>query len=166
MPATSEKSDRFDKAQAYSEIISFIRDFLDGTPSGILDDTAIMATICSFIKTFLPYVFWVGFYRLSGEDRLVVGPYQGTPGTVDICLGNGVCGEAALRGESIIVRDVNEFPGHIACDAQSLSEIVVPVYDANGKLVAVLDIDSAELGAFDEVDEKYLKQVLTTFLRG
>ena len=102
--------------------------------------------------------FWVGFYRVIG-DKLVLGPFQGPIACTRIAFGKGVCGTAWKRAETVIVPDVDAFPGHIACNSASRSEIVVPV-KADGEVIAVLDIDSDRLGAFDEVDLRYLEQLV------
>lgn len=102
--------------------------------------------------------FWVGFYRVIG-DKLVLGPFQGPIACTRIAFGKGVCGTAWERAETVIVPDVDAFPGHIACNSASRSEIVVPV-KADGEVIAVLDIDSDRLGAFDEVDQRYLEQLV------
>ena len=102
--------------------------------------------------------FWVGFYRVIG-DKLVLGPFQGPIACTRIAFGKGVCGMAWKRAETVIVPDVDAFPGHIACNSASRSEIVVPV-KADGEVIAVLDIDSDRLGAFDEVDQRYLEQLV------
>ncbi|HWK89210.1 MAG TPA: GAF domain-containing protein [Longimicrobium sp.] len=95
-----------------------------------------------------------------GPSRLLVGPYQGTMGCLDIEFGRGVCGAAAARAETVIVEDVHAFPGHIACDAASASEIVVPVFGADGELIAVLDVDSTLPAAFDETDQRHLERIV------
>ena len=102
--------------------------------------------------------FWVGFYRVIG-DKLVLGPFQGPIACTRIAFGKGVCGTAWKRAETVIVPDVDAFPGHIACNSASRSEIVVPV-KADGEVIAVLDIDSDRLSAFDEVDQRYLEQLV------
>lgn len=102
--------------------------------------------------------FWVGFYRVIG-DKLVLGPFQGPIACTRIAFGKGVCGTAWKLAETVIVPDVDAFPGHIACNSASRSEIVVPV-KADGEVIAVLDIDSDRLGAFDEVDQRYLEQLV------
>jgi GAF domain-containing protein len=104
---------------------------------------------------------WVGFYFLQGET-LVVGPFQGLPACTRIPLGRGVCGTAALRGETIVVPDVHEFAGHIACDSASLSEIVVP-FSIGGRLAGVLDIDSPQRGRFDEADRNLFEAVAQAY---
>jgi GAF domain-containing protein len=106
--------------------------------------------------------FWTGFYLVdpARPDELVVGPYQGTLGCLRIAFGRGVCGAAAAERRTLIVPDVDAFPGHIACDSRSRSEIVVPVVGANGALIGVLDVDSTELAAFDETDAAGLERIL------
>ena len=101
---------------------------------------------------------WTGFYRRVAPTRLLVGPYQGTPGCLEIELGRGVCGTASAERRTVIVPDVNAFPGHIACDARSRSEIVVPVFDRRQEVIAVLDIDSDRPAAFDETDRQQLER--------
>ena len=110
----------------------------------------------------LPDVNWVGFYLAEG-DELVLGPFQGKPACSRIRIGEGVCGRAAEKGESVVVPDVNRFPGHIACDTASNSEIVVPLLTW-GKLIGVLDIDSPSLNRFDEDDKEGLESVASVFL--
>jgi L-methionine (R)-S-oxide reductase len=120
-----------------------------------LDLVANMAGITAALKTMFGF-FWVGFYRVNGEE-LVVGPYQGSLACTRVRYGKGVCGTAWKEARTIVVPDVEQFEGHIACSSLSKSEIVVPVFK-DGKVVAVLDIDSDELGAFDEMDAAYLEQ--------
>ena len=109
---------------------------------------------CLLSQAFAPRFFWTGFYVVDPDkaDELVVGPYQGTLGCLRIPFGKGVCGACAAQEKSILVHDVHAFPGHIACDSRTNSEIVVPVFDANGNLAAVLDVDSEQPDAFDEID--------------
>jgi len=150
------------KSAAYAEchdaIVAVWRD--EGGNS--LDDIALMATINSVLAHRFPHFFWTGFYRVCG-DRLVVGPYIGTVGCLQIEFGRGVCGTAAAKGETVIVPDVTKFPGHIACDANSKSEIVVPVFDRDRTLIAVLDVDSDQLDAFDEEDRAGLENIAALF---
>ena len=129
-----------------------------------LDDIALMATINSVLANRFDYYFWTGFYRVCG-DRLVVGPYIGTLGCLQIEFGRGVCGAAASKRETVIVPDVNQFPGHIACDAKSKSEIVVPVFDVKRELIGVLDVDSDQLNAFDEEDREGWEKIVAWFAR-
>lgn len=109
---------------------------------------------CLLSQAFAPRFFWTGFYVVDPDkaDELVVGPYQGTLGCLRIPFGKGVCGACAAQEKSILVPDVHAFPGHIACDSRTNSEIVVPVFDASGNLAAVLDVDSEQPDAFDEID--------------
>lgn len=118
-----------------------------------------MATINCILRENLPYYFWTGFYIVHNGE-LIVGPYQGTLGCLHIAFGRGVCGTAAQQRKTILVPDVNKFPGHIACDSQSKSEIVVPVFDKNKNLIAVFDVDSTELNSFNEIDKRYLEEIL------
>jgi L-methionine (R)-S-oxide reductase len=124
------------------------------------DLLASMATAVCLLHNAFPYYFWTGFYRRVGPSRLLVGPYQGTMGCLEIEFGRGVVGACAARGETIVVPDVEAFPGHIACDAASASEIVVPVLDARGELMAVLDVDSTILDAFDDTDQRWLEEIV------
>ena len=121
--------------------------------------SAMASTACLLHNAF-PYYYWTGFYRRVGEAELRVGPYQGTLGCLRIAFGRGVCGTAALERRTVLVPDVHAFPGHIACDAASASEIVVPVLDADGELVAVLDVDSDLPDAFDETDREALERMV------
>lgn len=145
-------------AECHDEIVAVWRDEGGAT----LDDIALMATINSVLAHRFPHFFWTGFYRVCG-DRLVVGPYIGTVGCLQIEFGRGVCGTAAARRETIIVPDVTKFPGHIACDPNSKSEIVVPVFNRDHELIAVLDVDSDQLDAFDEDDRAGLEKIVAIF---
>lgn len=152
-----------DKATAYRELAAEIGSVVSGETSR----TARYATAASLLKAaFGERFFWCGFYEVdpnkSGE--LVVGPYQGTLGCLRIPFGKGVCGACAAARETIIVPDVHAFPGHIACDSRSNSEIVVPVFDAAGALAAVLDVDSVDFAAFDDVDARGLEAVCKVLL--
>ncbi len=122
------------------------------------DFIANLANIAAAIKQVFDF-FWVGFYIVKG-DELVLGPFQGPIACTRIQKGKGVCGTAWAEGKTIIVDDVNQFPGHIACNEESKSEIVVPVFK-EGEIIMVLDIDSNRLGDFSEVDQKYLEQLLS-----
>ncbi|MEM5516740.1 GAF domain-containing protein [Henriciella sp. AS95] len=121
---------------------------------------------CLLAEAFRPRFFWTGFYVVDPEkaDELVVGPYQGTLGCLRIPFGKGVCGACAATGETQLVADVHAFPGHIACDSRSNSEIVVPVFDGEGNLAAVLDVDSTDHDAFDEVDREGLEAICRILL--
>lgn len=152
-----------DKTARYVEVVEEIMAVLEGEPNR----TARMATVASMLHDAFETFFWTGFYvvdedkRASGTDELVVGPYQGTLGCLRIPFGRGVCGAAAATGLTQVVEDVHAFPGHIACDSRSASEIVVPVRDAGGRLIAVFDVDSTEKAAFDAVDRSALEDLLT-----
>ena len=135
---------------------------LDSLIDGIDDSVAVMSTMACVLHLGFGHL-WTGFYRRVTPNRLVVGPYQGTIGCMEIEIGRGVCGVAAERRESIVVPDVREFPGHIACDARSLSEIVVPVFDHRQEVIAVLDIDSERLATFDDADRRQLESWVAIF---
>jgi len=152
---------REQKEEIYQQVTSAIRATLEGET----DLIASMATIACLLHHSLDYFFWTGFYRVVAPGELLIGPYQGTLGCLRISFDRGICGGAARSRETIIVPDVHQFPGHIACDPSSKSEIVVPVFDDRDKLIAVLDVDSAEYDAFDEVDKRHLEEIVT-FLRG
>ena len=147
------------KAARYAEVEAEILAVLDGEP----DRVARMATVSSMLADAFPAFFWTGFYVVDAAkgDELVVGPYQGTLGCLRIPFGRGVCGAAAAERKTQIVEDVHAFPGHIACDSRSASEIVVPVIDASGDLIAVLDVDATEKAAFDAVDAEWLERLMT-----
>ena len=146
------------KAERYAEVAQEIAAVLDGEP----DHVARMATVASMLAASFDTYFWTGFYVVDAAkgDELVVGPYQGTLGCLRIAFGRGVCGAAAAERRTQIVPDVEAFPGHIACDSRSKSEIVVPVFDPAGALIAVFDVDSTELASFDEVDQVGLERIL------
>ena len=115
------------------------------------DPTARMATAAALLHHKQPHFFWTGFYRVQ-DDKLVVGPYQGPLACAVLKGFDGVCWASVTRGEPVLVPDVHTFPGHVACDSRSRSEVVVPVRDRGGDIVAVLDVDSSEPSAFSEVD--------------
>ena len=147
--------------EAYAELLGQV----DAVLEGIDDDIAAMATISALIHNSFGHL-WTGFYRVVEPGSLLrVGPYQGTLGCMEIQFGRGVCGTAASEKRTVIVEDVNEFPGHIACDARSRSEIVVPVFDSGKKLIAVLDIDSDQVAAFNDEDREGLERVVSWFAK-
>ena len=127
-----------------------------------VDTIANMANLAAMIDQTFGF-WWTGFYRVVGEE-LVLGPFQGPMACTRIARGRGVCGTAWQRGETIVVEDVEQFPGHIACSAMSRSEIVVPIF-AGGKIVAVLDIDSEHLATFDATDKEWLERIVALFAR-
>src|SRR5205823_4559006 len=150
------------KSSAYEECFDTIAAVWRDEGGVALDDIALMATINSVLANRFPHFFWTGFYRVCG-DRLVVGPYVGTVGCLQIEFGRGVCGTAAEKRKTIIVPDVNQFPGHIACDPNSKSEIVVPVLGRERELIAVLDVDSDQVNAFDDDDRAGLEKIVGLF---
>ena len=144
------------KEEKYAVLFEQIRSLAEGED----DVIANMANISSMIHQTFGF-WWTGFYRVCGQE-LVLGPFQGPLACSRIRYGRGVCGTAWKEAETIVVPDVDQFPGHIACSSASRSEIVVPVFDAEGKEVkAVLDIDSAELGTFDETDKIWLEKIVS-----
>jgi L-methionine (R)-S-oxide reductase len=149
------------RAEAYAQLDAHVRAVLEGVD----DDIAAMATISALVHHAFGHL-WTGFYRVVEPGVLLrVGPYQGTLGCLDIHIGRGVCGTAAAERRTVVVPDVHAFPGHITCDARSRSEIVVPVFDRAGELLAVFDVDSAEPAAFDEADRAGLERIMGWFAR-
>lgn len=147
------------KPEAYATLEEHVESVL----AGIDDPIAGMATIATLLHHAFGHL-WTGFYRVVEPDRLLrVGPYQGTLGCLEIQFGKGVCGTAAARRETVLVEDVHSFPGHITCDARSQSEIVVPVFDRAGTLIAVLDIDSDRKSAFTREDQTALERLMGWF---
>ena len=146
------------KEEKYQELLQEA----EALTAGETDEIANMANLAAAIHARFGF-HWVGFYRVCGEE-LVLGPFQGPVACTRIRYGRGVCGTAWKEGRTLIVPDVDQFPGHIACSALSRSEIVIPIV-RQGAVVAELDIDSAELNTFDAVDEYYLTRLLTTVYR-
>lgn len=147
-----------DKTERYDALRLEIRSVLDGEANQV----ARMATVASMLATAFDNYLWTGFYVVDPEKprELVVGPYQGTLGCLRIRFGQGVCGTAAAERRTLVVADVDAFPGHIACDSRSRSEIVVPVVDENGELIGVLDVDSAKRASFDAADRAGLEAIV------
>ena len=147
-----------DKAERYAEVAAQIAAVLAGETNAV----ARMASLGAMLAQAFPHFLWTGFYLVDPEDagQLVVGPYQGTLGCLRIAFGKGVCGTAAAERRTVIVPDVDAFPGHIACDSRARSEIVVPVADAAGVLLGVFDVDSGERAAFDATDAAWLNKIL------
>ena len=163
MSAATALTPGLSKADTYAEVKAQIDAVVAGEPSR----TARYATASCLLSQAFDHYFWTGFYVRDGErDELVVGPYQGTLGCLRIPFGRGVCGTAAATGQTQLVEDVHAFPGHIACDARSQSEIVVPVFDDRGRLAAVLDIDATEPSAFDDEDKAGLEAICADLLKG
>ncbi|MBP9590930.1 MAG: GAF domain-containing protein [Steroidobacteraceae bacterium] len=149
-----------DKAAAYAELERSLRALLDGEP----DLVACAANTAALLYWSLPQLNWAGFYLVEpASGDLVLGPFQGKPACVRIAPGKGVCGTAAARRETVVVPDVHAFPGHIACDPASNSEIVVPIVDGK-HLLGVLDLDSPVTGRFDEVDARGLEALVRVFV--
>jgi L-methionine (R)-S-oxide reductase len=147
------------KVDAYRQLDGHVRAVL----SGMDDEIAAMATMSALIHHAFAHL-WTGFYRVVEDGVLLrVGPYQGTLGCLEIRIGQGVCGTAAAERRTVLVSDVQSFPGHITCDPRARSEIVVPVVNAFGALVAVLDIDSDRVGEFDDDDRVGLERIVEWF---
>ena len=147
-----------DKEILYKELLPQAQSLLEGET----DEVACMANLSALLHRAFDF-WWTGFYRVVG-DELVLGPFQGPVACIHIPYGRGVCGTAWQRDETVVVPDVEEFPGHIACSSESRSEIVVPVR-RDGRVCAVLDIDSRELATFDDTDRKYLEQIVETVFK-
>ncbi|MFB7158599.1 MULTISPECIES: GAF domain-containing protein [unclassified Lysinibacillus] len=135
---------------------------LDALLTGESDRIANLSNASALLNQFLPNINWVGFYVLQGEE-LVLGPFQGLPACVRIPIGRGVCGTAVSKAETMVVRDVHDFPGHIACDAASQSEIVIPL-KKEGEVIGVLDIDSPIVNRFSKEDQEGLELFVKTLL--
>lgn len=149
------------KPQAYAQLRELQALLLDGSSDVIAD----MATMAALLHHAFGHL-WTGFYRVVEDGRLLrVGPYQGSLGCLEIQFGRGVCGTAAAQGTTVLVADVHTFPGHITCDPRSQSEIVVPVFDANDRLLAVLDIDSGVKSGFSDADRVGLESLVAWFRR-
>ena len=156
--AKKQTSAQTQKSKLYASLVVQLMSLLKGE----YDFTANAANFSALLFNSLPNVNWAGFYFLKGEE-LVLGPFQGNPACVRIPMGKGVCGLAAKQLETIIVPNVHEFPGHIACDVASNSEIVVPLFDGE-RLLGVLDLDSPQIGRFDDQDAEGLNELATIFV--
>ena len=141
------------KKQLYAELIPQVKSLIDGVDNTV----GALANVAALLHDTLPYFFWVGFYIVR-NDQLVLGPFQGPVACYTISKGKGVCGTAWDKAETIVVPDVEQFPGHIACSSKSRSEIVVPI-KKDGEVVAVLDVDSTGLNTFSEEDKDGLENV-------
>ncbi len=144
-----------DKQDAYKEVFQRIKALLEGQ----IDWISAMATIACELHHAFDYYHWTGFYRAVSNELLLVGPYQGGHGCLEISFDRGVCGAAAHTRQTQLVPDVHAFPGHIACSSSTLSEIVVPVLTPEDRLLAVLDVDSDNHDAFDEIDQQALEEL-------
>ena len=141
------------KEEKYRLLTAQIRSLIEGEK----DEVAVMANVCAVIHEAMGF-WWTGFYRVV-NDELLLGPFQGPVACMHIGYGKGVCGTAWKEQRTVVVPDVEEFPGHIACSSLSRSEIVVPVFSKSGEVVAVLDIDSKDLATFDDTDSQYLEEI-------
>ncbi|MCA0151005.1 GAF domain-containing protein [Rossellomorea vietnamensis] len=149
------------KEQGFGLVTKQLKALLEGEPNQIAN----LSNASALLNQFMDRINWVGFYLMEEEsNQLVLGPFQGLPACVRIPLGRGVCGTAASEQKTLRIEDVHQFPGHIACDAASQSEIVIPLVK-DGKLIGVLDIDSPEKARFDEDDQKFLEIFTDELLR-
>ena len=148
-----------EKEEKYRLLTEQLKALLEGET----DQVAMMANVAAAIQAEMGF-FWTGFYRVVGNE-LVLGPFQGPVACMHIGFGRGVCGTAWQQRQTIVVPDVEQFPGHIACSSLSRSEIVVPLFGADGEIAAVLDIDSTELATFDQVDRLYLEAICQLMVR-
>ena len=146
------------KDRAYAQLHGYILNVL----AGIDDDITAMSTMSALVHHAFDHL-WTGFYRVVAPELLRVGPYQGTLGCLEIRFGSGVCGTSAADRRTIVVPDVERYPGHIACDARAKSEIVVPVFDRDGALIAVFDVDSSQRAKFDQQDANGLERIVRWF---
>jgi GAF domain-containing protein len=153
MPTTDTAAPSTEKATAYTDA----RRRIDALLEDETDWVAAMATVACELHHSFAHYDWTGFYRAVGDDHLIVGPYQGPHGCLHIDFERGVCGAAARTRETQLWPDVSEAPDHIACQSSTQSEIVVPIVTPDDRLLAVLDVDSDTLGAFDETDREYLE---------
>jgi len=144
--------------QQYALVVKQLQALIEDEPNRIAN----LSNASALLNQFLDQINWVGFYLMDG-DELVLGPFNGLPACVRIPIGKGVCGTAAEKRQTIIVKNVHEFPGHIACDSASLSEIVVPII-ANDELIGVLDIDSPITDRFNEQDKQGLEAFIATLI--
>lgn len=146
------------KKETYQDVAGQIAAVTAGEPNII----ARMATTACLLSEAFADFYWTGFYLVDPHkpDELVIGPYQGTLGCLRIAFSRGVCGAAARTGQTQLVDNVHDFPGHIACDSKTQSEIVIPVFNPDRKLIAVLDVDSTRLATFDKTDQYHLEKII------
>lgn len=152
-----------DPSQPKSELYAELAAAAEAIVAGESDGIANMANLAALIWQFVPRLNWAGFYRMV-DGELVLGPFQGKAACIRIALGQGVCGTAAASAQTQLVADVHAFPGHIACDAASASELVVPI-TRGGKVIAVIDLDSPEPGRFDEADARGIEALAARIAR-
>ena len=155
----AKKIEADSKSELYAGLVDQMRGLLHGEP----DRIANAANFAALAYDALPGLNWAGFYYFDGTE-LVVGPFQGKPACVRIPIGKGVCGTAAASRQTQVVRDVHDFPGHIACDAASRSEVVVPMFDRSGALIGVWDVDSPLPARFDDEDRAGMEALVAVFL--
>lgn len=151
-----------EKEKLYKEAIEEIKSHLETVEEGIIVPR--LATLAAVLKEKMPHYLWCGFY-FAEEKEMVVGPYQGATACPNIPY-TGVCGTSAKKKQTLIVPDVEKFPGHIYCDLTAKSEITIPLIAENGMVIGVLDVDSHHYDAFDEVDKKYLESLMPLLLKG
>ena len=145
------------KKETYELLLKQIAALIEGEAD---NKVGVLANVSAAIHHTFDAFFWTGFYFLNNENTLQLGPFQGTPACYNIPVGKGVCGTAFAERRTLVVPDVEQFAGHIACSSLSRSEIVVPIYNKEGEAVGVLDIDSTQLNAFDDIDAQYLEQAM------
>jgi GAF domain-containing protein A len=145
------------KKETYELLLKQIAALIEGEAD---NKVGVLANVSAAIHHTFDTFFWTGFYFLNKENTLQLGPFQGTPACYNIPVGKGVCGTAFAERRTLVVPDVEQFAGHIACSSLSRSEIVVPIYNKEGEAVGVLDIDSTQLNAFDDIDAQYLEQAM------
>jgi len=145
------------KENRYKRLYTQIQELIDKSSNNPISN---MATIIAVLHHKMEYFFWTGFYQLV-DGKLQVGPYQGSLACIDLKKDTGVCWAGINRGVTVVVPDVHNFPGHIACDGRSASEIVVPLKNKDGKIIGVFDVDSSELNSFDEVDAHWLEKIVS-----
>ena len=143
-----------EKKQTYEQLLPQIAALIEGET----DEVSVLANVCAALHQAFDRFFWTGFYMVR-QNELRLGPFQGPVACMHIAYGRGVCGTAWKEARTIVVPDVEQFPGHIACSSQSRSEIVVPLLRADGTVAGVLDIDCTDLNAFDTTDQHYLEQL-------
>ena len=146
-----------EKKETYELLLKQVEALIEGEAT---NEVGVLANVSSALHYAFDRFFWTGFYLQRAENSLLLGPFQGTVACFNIPIGKGVCGSAFAERRTLIVPDVEKFPGHIACSSESRSEIVVPFYDVKGEPVGVLDIDSRELNAFDQTDAHYLEKII------
>jgi GAF domain-containing protein len=154
MAETISVVNNLSKEEKYKQFIPQVKALVDGEANRIAN----MANVCAALKEVFDF-FWIGFYLVE-NDQLVLGPFQGPVACTRIAKGKGVCGTAWRENKTMLIPDVEQFPGHIACSAQSKSEIVLPFYNGQNQIAGVLDIDSDQLETFDETDSQFLENLL------